>query len=181
MLERVTNLLPNDITGLWGGTFHSVGNRILRRHAEAAGFAPGFSIMDREDQQDMLDSVIAASRHRPEGQALPEGRGARGYFSVSRSIRAAASSRCWWRSIRIFSSSARKSPSLQKRYEARKKTANSLDFDDLLEKTLRLLQGDAAIAEHYQRQFQFVLVDEYQDTNKIQADFIDILAARSAM
>src|SRR3981189_2532515 len=59
MLDRVANLLPNDITGLWGGTFHSIGNRILRRHAAAAGFAPGFSIMDREDQQDILDSVIA--------------------------------------------------------------------------------------------------------------------------
>ena len=68
---------------------------------------------------------------------------------------------------------------LQKRYEAKKKTANSLDFDDLLEKPLRLLERDAAVAEHYQRQFQFILVDEYQDTNKIQADFIDILAARN--
>src|ERR1700755_766036 len=57
MLDRVAGLLPNDITGLWGGTFHSVGNRLMRRHPEAAGFAPGFSIMDREDQQDMMDSV----------------------------------------------------------------------------------------------------------------------------
>src|SRR5881392_4127863 len=61
MLDRVAYLLPNDITGLWGGTFHSVGNRLLRRHAEAAGLASGFSIMDREDQQDLLDSVIASS------------------------------------------------------------------------------------------------------------------------
>jgi DNA helicase II / ATP-dependent DNA helicase PcrA len=66
---------------------------------------------------------------------------------------------------------------VQKRYEARKKNANSVDFDDLLEKPLRLLQRDAAVADHYQRQFQFILVDEYQDTNKIQADFIDMLAA----
>ena len=73
MLERVTNLLPNDTTGLWGGTFHSVGNRILRRHSEAAGFAPGFSIMDREDQQDMLDSVIAASGIDPKDKRFPKG------------------------------------------------------------------------------------------------------------
>ena len=52
MLDRVAALIPNDVTGLWGGTFHSVGNRLLRKHPEAAGFAPGFSIMDREDQQD---------------------------------------------------------------------------------------------------------------------------------
>src|ERR1700709_608811 len=61
MLDRVAALLPNDITGLWGGTFHSIGNRILRRHPEAPGFAAGFSIMDREDQQDLLDSVVAAA------------------------------------------------------------------------------------------------------------------------
>jgi len=66
----------------------------------------------------------------------------------------------------------------QERYEARKKAANSMDFDDLLEKTLVLLKNRPEIAEHYQRQFQFVLVDEYQDTNRIQADFIDLLAAR---
>src|SRR5438094_3704454 len=78
MLDRVTNLLPNDITGLWGGTFHSVGNRMLRRHAEAAGFRPGFSIMDREDQQDMLDSVIVSAglstndKRFPKGQVLAD-------------------------------------------------------------------------------------------------------------
>src|SRR3954467_2444367 len=59
MLDRVAALIPHDLTGLWGGTFHSVGNRILRRHAQAAGFQPGFSIMDREDQGDLLDSVSA--------------------------------------------------------------------------------------------------------------------------
>src|SRR4051812_11715987 len=59
MLDRVAGLIPHDLTGLWGGTFHSVGNRILRRHAAAAGFQPGFSIMDREDQGDLLDSVPA--------------------------------------------------------------------------------------------------------------------------
>src|SRR4051812_48293738 len=60
MLDRVANLIPHDISGLWGGTFHSVGNRILRRHPQAAGFAPGFSIMDREDQKDLLDAVVGS-------------------------------------------------------------------------------------------------------------------------
>jgi DNA helicase-2/ATP-dependent DNA helicase PcrA len=65
---------------------------------------------------------------------------------------------------------------VQARYERKKKATNSLDFDDLLEKTLRMLVEHEHIASVYRRQFQFVLVDEYQDTNKIQADFIDILA-----
>src|SRR5437763_6788459 len=65
---------------------------------------------------------------------------------------------------------------VQARYERKKKATNSLDFDDLLEKTLRMLLQHEHIARVYRRQFQFILVDEYQDTNKIQADFIDILA-----
>ncbi len=83
MLDRVASLLPNDITGLWGGTFHSVGNRILRRHPAAAGFAPGFSIMDREDQQDMLDSVIAASGIDPKDKRFPKGEVLADIFSFS--------------------------------------------------------------------------------------------------
>ena len=63
-----------------------------------------------------------------------------------------------------------------RRYEKKKKTTNSLDFDDLLEKTLSMFQQHESIAEFYRRQFQFILVDEYQDTNKIQADLIDLLA-----
>jgi DNA helicase-2/ATP-dependent DNA helicase PcrA len=65
---------------------------------------------------------------------------------------------------------------VQARYERKKKATNSVDFDDLLEKTLRMLLEHEHIARVYRRQFQFILVDEYQDTNKIQADFIDILA-----
>ena len=65
---------------------------------------------------------------------------------------------------------------VQARYEKKKKATNSMDFDDLLEKTLRMLKQNEEVAEFYRRQFQFILVDEYQDTNKIQADLIDMLA-----
>ena len=177
MLDRVANLRPNDITGLWGGTFHSIGNRILRRHAEAAGFAPGFSIMDREDQQDMLDGVIANLGIDPKDKRFPKGEVLADVFSFAintgRSIDQVLVEK--YPHFLEFSEPVAKA---QQRYEERKKAANSMDFDDLLEKTLMLLKSRPEIAEHYQRQFQFVLVDEYQDTNRIQADFIDILAAR---
>ena len=75
MLERVSTLLPDSTDGLWGGTFHSIGNKILRRHAEVLGFRRGFSIMDREDQEDLMKTVIVAAGHRPEGETFPEGRG----------------------------------------------------------------------------------------------------------
>jgi DNA helicase-2/ATP-dependent DNA helicase PcrA len=175
MLDRVSNLLPNDLAGLWGGTFHSIGNRLLRRHPEAAGFAPGFSIMDREDQQDLLDAVIASSGIDPKDKRFPKGEVLADVFSFAintgRTI-----DQVLVEKYPHFLEFSEKIAQAQKRYEAKKKAANSLDFDDLLEKTLLLLQRESAIAERYQRQFQFVLVDEYQDTNRIQADFIDILA-----
>lgn len=176
MLDRVTNVLPNDTTGLWGGTFHSIGNRILRRHPEEAGFAQGFSIMDREDQQDMLDSVIAASGIDPKDKRFPKGEVLADIFSFAVNTEREIES-VLVEKYPYFHELLEKIAEMQKRYEARKKSANSLDFDDLLEKPLRLLKANPAIAQRYQQQFQFILVDEYQDTNKIQADFIDVLAA----
>jgi DNA helicase-2/ATP-dependent DNA helicase PcrA len=67
---------------------------------------------------------------------------------------------------------------LRKKYDERKRAANVVDFDDLLVKTVQLLQQNLAVAEFYQRHFQFILVDEYQDTNKLQSEFIDLLAKR---
>src|ERR1700757_2344059 len=60
MLARVQSLLPLETRAIWGGTFHSIGNRILRRHPQEVGFRPGFSIMDREDQEDLLSAVVAS-------------------------------------------------------------------------------------------------------------------------
>ena len=175
MLDRVANLLPNDITGLWGGTFHSVGNRLLRKHPVEAGFAPGFSIMDREDQQDMLDAVIVAIGIDPKEKRFPKGEVLADVFSFALNT-GRTIDQVLVEKYPHFLEFNEQIAAAQKKYEAKKKAANSLDFDDLLEKTLRLLQDHAEIAERYQRQFQFVLVDEYQDTNRLQADFIDILA-----
>src|SRR4029077_1438620 len=61
MLARVQALLPLETRAIWGGTFHSIGNRLLRRHAVEIGFRPGFSIMDREDQEDLIAAVVANS------------------------------------------------------------------------------------------------------------------------
>jgi len=176
MLDRVSSLLPNDTAGLWGGTFHSIGNRMLRRHAVAAGFQNGFSIMDREDQQDMLDSVVATAGIDPKETRFPKGQVLADIFSFAintvRPVVEVLESK-----YSYFLPLLERIEEVRARYEARKKSANSLDFDDLLEKPLRLLRQDASIAELYRRQFQYILVDEYQDTNKLQADFIDSLAA----
>ncbi len=77
-----------------------------------------------------------------------------------------------------FSQFAAQIADLHKRYTDRKRATNAMDFDDLLALWLKLLQDNAEVREHYQRRFQFILVDEYQDTNKLQGDLIDLLAAR---
>jgi DNA helicase-2/ATP-dependent DNA helicase PcrA len=73
MLDRVANLLPVDASGLWGGTFHSVGNRMLRRHGSALGYSSGFTIMDREDQKELINTVVTNAGIDPKEVRFPKG------------------------------------------------------------------------------------------------------------
>ncbi|HEX4668211.1 MAG TPA: UvrD-helicase domain-containing protein [Chthoniobacterales bacterium] len=176
MLDRVANLMPVDASGLWGGTFHSVGNRMLRRHGSALGYSSGFTIMDREDQRDLLKTVIAGSGIDPREIRFPKAEVLADIYSfvvnTERPIDELLAEK-----FPYFLPLLEQIKEVHARYEKRKKSTNSLDFDDLLEKTLRMLKEHEEVAAFYRRQFQFILVDEYQDTNKIQADFIDLLAA----
>jgi DNA helicase-2/ATP-dependent DNA helicase PcrA len=176
MLDRVANLLPVDASGLWGGTFHSIGNRMLRRHGSALGYSSGFTILDREDQKDLIDTVVAASGINPKEIRFPKGDVLADLFSFTvnteRTMEELLAEK-----FPYFLPLLEQIKDVHARYERKKKATNSMDFDDLLEKTLRMLKEHDEIAGFYRRQFQFILVDEYQDTNKIQADFIDTLAA----
>ena len=176
MLDRVANLLPVDASGLWGGTFHSIGNRMLRRHGSALGYSSGFTIMDREDQKDLIDTVVAAAGINPKEIRFPKGDVLAEIFSfvvnTETPIDALLAEK-----FPYFLPLLEQIQDVHARYEKKKKSTNSMDFDDLLEKTLRMLKEHEHIADFYRRQFQFILVDEYQDTNKIQADFIDTLAS----
>ena len=175
MLDRVSNLLPVDAAGIWGGTFHSIGNRMLRRHGSALGYSSGFTIMDREDQKDLIATVVASSGIDPKEMRFPKADVLADIFSfvvnTERPMEELLAEK-----FPYFLPLLEQIKDVQARYERKKKATNSLDFDDLLEKTLRMLLEHEHIARIYRRQFQFILVDEYQDTNKIQADFIDILA-----
>src|SRR6201993_3957531 len=175
MLGRVGNLLPVDASGLWGGTFHSVGNRILRRHGSVLGYSGGFSIMDREDQKDLIDTVVANAGIDPKEIRFPKGDVLAEIFSFVVNTETPLEE-LLTEKFPYFLPLLEKIAGVHARYEKKKKATNSVDFDDLLEKTLSMLQKHEGIASFYRRQFQFILVDEYQDTNKIQADFIDLLA-----
>ena len=175
MLDRVANLLPVDASGLWGGTFHSVGNRILRRHGSALGYSSGFTIMDREDQKDLINSVVASAGIDPKEIRFPKGDVLAEIFSFVVNTETSMEELLAAK-FPYFLPLLEKIQDVHDRYEKKKKATNSLDFDDLLEKTLSMLQQHEGIAAFYRRQFQFILVDEYQDTNKIQADLVDTLA-----
>jgi DNA helicase-2/ATP-dependent DNA helicase PcrA len=177
MLARVTALLPLETRAIWGGTFHSIGNRLLRRHVREIGFRPGFSIMDREDQEDLLAAVVDWSAIDTKQVRFPTAEVLGDIFSFAvntdRSVAKVIGEK-----YRSFEPITRQIEFLQKKYDERKRAANVVDFDDLLVKTVQLLLQNPAVAEFYQRHFQFILVDEYQDTNKLQSEFIDLLAKR---
>jgi len=176
MLDRVANLLPIDASGIWGGTFHSVGNRMLRRHGSALGYNSGFTIMDREDQKDLINTVVASAGIDPKEIRFPKGDVLAEIFSFVVNTETPLEELLAGK-FPYFLPLLEKISDVHARYEKKKKATNSVDFDDLLEKTLTMLQKHENIASVYRRQFQFILVDEYQDTNKIQADLIDLLAS----
>ncbi|HEY6112455.1 MAG TPA: UvrD-helicase domain-containing protein [Chthoniobacterales bacterium] len=175
MLDRVANLLPIDASGIWGGTFHATGNRMLRRHGSALGYQSSFTIMDREDQKDLINTVVASAGIDPKEIRFPKGDVLAEIFSFVVNTETPLE-QLLAEKFPYFLPLLEKIADVRGRYEKKKKVTNSVDFDDLLEKTLSMLQQHEGIADFYRRQFQFILVDEYQDTNKIQADFIDLLA-----
>ena len=177
MMRRVADLLGSDLAQLWGGTFHSIGHRFLRRHAELAGLRKDFTILDREDSRDLLKACIAEAEIDTKATRFPKPDVLSDIFSLATNTRKSVSE-ILAQQYDYFSNLAPQLEALAVKYDARKRSTNVMDFDDLLVCWLRLLQEHADVREQYQRRFQFLLVDEYQDTNKIQADIIDLLAER---
>jgi len=177
MLDRVRTLVPGGGEGVWGGTFHSIGNRILRSHAERIGFRQGFTIMDREDQEDLIASVLAREGLSSGERRFPKAEVLGDIFSYAINT-GSPIRKVLGEKYRYFIPLEVEIERVQGLYEARKKETNTMDFDDLLCKTLELLLTNPDVAERYQQQFRHVLVDEYQDTNRIQAELVDLLAAK---
>jgi DNA helicase-2/ATP-dependent DNA helicase PcrA len=147
----------------------------LRRHGTALGYSSGFTIMDREDQKDLINTVVASTGIDPKEIRFPKGDVLAEIFSFAVNTEMPLDA-LLAEKFPYFLPLLDKIQDVRDRYEKKKKATNSVDFDDLLQKTLLMVQQNERIAEIYRRQFQFILVDEYQDTNKIQADLVDLLA-----
>ena len=177
MMRRVADLLGSELSDLWGGTFHSIGVRVLRRHAELLGYRTDFTILDREDSSDLLKTCIAEAEIDVKATRFPKADVVSDIISMAvnthRSVQEVVA-----QEYDYFAHLAPQIMDVANRYRTRKQTANVMDFDDLLALWLKLLQEHEDVRERYQRRFQFILVDEYQDTNKLQSDLIDLLGAK---
>lgn len=177
MMQRVGELVGGDLSRLWGGTFHSVGLRILRRHADRLGYRSDFTVADREDTKDLLSACIqdagvdVKARRFPKPEVLGE------IFSLAvntgRPV-ADVVAEVYPDFVPLVDEFA----DIERRYIRRKRQAGLMDFDDLITQWLRLLREHEDLRDVYGRRFQFVLVDEYQDTNRLQSGLLEVLSAR---
>src|SRR5882672_1821049 len=177
MMRRISDLLGQELRSLWGGTFHSIGARILRTHADVIGYQKDFTILDRDDAQDLIKACMADAQIDKKDKHFPKPAVLNEIFSLTANTHLTTEELVDGQ-FSYFSEFTAQIADLAKRYTARKRATNAMDFDDLLALWLKLLQDNAEVREHYQRRFQFILVDEYQDTNKLQSDLIDLLAAK---
>jgi DNA helicase-2/ATP-dependent DNA helicase PcrA len=174
MTERVRDLVPHDTSALWAGTFHSIGSRILRRHAEDLGFNRSFSIMDRDDQKSMLASVVASRDIDTKERRFPKSEILASIFSLVENTSASLEEVIAERYDRFYDWIT-EIEEVRTLYIERKLKTNSMDFDDLLAMTVRLFEEFPEVLRIYQNRFKHVLVDEYQDTNAVQNRMIELL------
>jgi DNA helicase-2/ATP-dependent DNA helicase PcrA len=178
MMRRVNELLGQELSSLWGGTFHSIGNRILRQHAPLLGYGRDFSIMDREDAKHLIGTCVAEADIDIKATRFPKPEVLGDIYSLALNKQKPVAE-ILGTEYGYFDTLAPQIEDIGKRYTARKRATNAMDFDDLLVLWLQLLRDHADVRELYQRRFQFILVDEYQDTNRLQSDLIDLLAERT--
>jgi len=174
MKERIGALIGGVVEGMqWLGTFHSIGAKMLRRHAELAGLKSNFTILDTDDQLRLMKQLI-------EAEGVDEKRWP---------ARTLASMIDGWknRGLRpdeVSEGEAQgyafgKGKSLYRQYQERLKTLNAADFGDLLLETLHILKTQPDILADYRDRFRYMLVDEYQDTNVVQYLWLNLLARGS--
>ncbi len=175
MRDRITRQIGLEVRGLYMGTFHSIFYRILRDQYEAIGFQPNFTVYDTSDSKSLIKSIIKEmglddKKYKPNGvqneiSKMKNALVRPGQYSQDSQI-AMVNER----------SQMPKMSAIYAAYMERCQLANAMDFDDLLLYTFVLFNEHPAILARYQEQFQYILVDEYQDTNKAQHRIVELLS-----
>ena len=173
MLHRVGLLIPGDERRITGGTFHHVGNLVLRRNAALVGYQPNFTILDREDARELMDD-LASTQRRDDGLKFPKGDVLLDIASYARNT-----------GLPIEKLITTKYPAFHeikdlilqtcRRYDTRKRELNLMDFDDLLILWHELLTKHPEVREAQNKLWRHVLVDEYQDTNRLQSEIVELI------
>jgi DNA helicase-2/ATP-dependent DNA helicase PcrA len=176
MLSRVEQLVTIDTRRIWGGTFHSIGNRLLRQHAEAIGYRPSFSILDQEDAKEMMESAVSSLGIKTLDKRFPKGDVLLDIYSFLINTRTPLELHLE-QNFPHFALYRDEIVNVFRRYKERKREANVMDFDDLLINWKLLLDDHPDVGESLKRRFRTILVDEYQDTNKLQAEIVDAMAS----
>ena len=167
MVARLSAMLPVSVRGMWIGTFHGLCNRLLRAHHKAAGLAQSFQILDTQDQLSAIKRLC--KQHNVDDERFPPKQLA--YFIAH----------CKEEGMRpgdvpTHDSDARKKVEIYQLYEEQCQREGVVDFGELMLRSYELLRDNDPIREHYQRRFQHMLVDEFQDTNKLQYAWLKQLA-----
>ena len=180
MLRRVEQLTGGQgdaARRVWGGTFHRIANLCLRRHAESIGFTSNFSILDAEDAKDFLSVCVDEAGVDTKARRFPKAEVLQDIISFATNTDTPITD-VVPRRYPYFEPLAQQITRVDRLYMERKRERNVMDYDDLLLNWKRLLEEREEVARIYQEQFEHILVDEYQDTNKLQAEIVDLLAVR---
>ncbi len=177
MKNRIEMLLKSQAKGLWCGTFHHIGNRVLRIYAGRLGLSQDFGILDDEDSRDLVKACMKSIDSKSGDARLPKAGVVQSILSFSvnskQSIAEVVS-----RQYPYLSQYIGDFEKIKSLYEEKKGRTNHLDYDDLLLRWIELLKVSVETRERFATQFRYCLVDEYQDTNRLQHELIHILSGR---
>lgn len=172
MRERVDNLIGFGSESIWVSTFHSTCVRILRRHIDRLGYDHNFTIYDADDQKTLMKDVCKLididTKVYKERNLLSAISSAKDELITPQEYELNAAG----------DYGKQKIAKVYMEYEKQLRANNALDFDDLLVKTVQLLQTQPDVLEYYQERFRYIMVDEYQDTNTVQFKFVSLLAGK---
>ncbi|HSI88333.1 MAG TPA: ATP-dependent helicase [Pyrinomonadaceae bacterium] len=178
MLRRVESLTGSqNVHRVWGGTFHRIANLILRRHATSLSYDSNYSILDSEDSADFVRACIDEAAIDTKATRFPKPDVLRDIFSYASNTDLPLENVIAGK-YPYFQTLTKQIERVDKLYRVRKHARNVMDYDDLLLNLKRLLVEVPAVGDLYSEQFQHILVDEYQDTNRLQAEIIDLLAVK---
>ena len=168
MRDRIARLIDSDLKGMWCGTFHAIGARMLRSHAACVGRTPSFTIYDEDDTLGVIKRIMERVGISPK-QWTP-----RSIASLISDAKNALVTPAEYEAVAMDPLS-RSAAAVYSELEGALRSANAVTFDDLLVLPVKILRENPDVLDRYSRKFQFILVDEYQDTNRAQFQFIKLL------